>query len=535
METTSNLTEPNALRDAIAAAVELVIEMDHDLASGNVRVVPDIILWMLNRQSQQLMARVEAHGCIEALLSWLAEYAFLRDEARRILIARHYGNEPGAGCNSELSFDLDDFVDALSSNTSVAVTKEFNQHFLFVLPAAQDKEDAVRTIEWGDSDITDMSVNPWFEHGGSGSFPTATFDHCNEHRHAQMLQNPFAESREPLHLAKLWTAAILEGMDDGRHVNYWSSVYTSVLGEWLQTTSPAVADLIESNGLIADFYRDAQMYVDEMRAVERQWHRLSFPLRMLIDLNASSAQEATALIASMIDVGERGEAARDEMATLTYHMFCRRLNPARNTSKCELIKSDTDSKVIEFIRNDASSFENCYVIDASSLPEPFAEHTSEQRCIAVRLPEIRLQLLDEFARDDGLYSVVSQKDDGTECRFHLAVNRVFWMPEEQMWARMFGFQRSVPVLYVFNDVCLFAQYQFNHYADLRRVASVPYRNRDSVALSDGDWKYAAKSFTSSLKDGTQVRPAILEKVVDLTGPWTLSDWAAAVREQLGAT
>jgi hypothetical protein len=535
MKTTSNPSELKVLNDGISAAVELIVEMDHGLPSGNVRVVPDTILWMLKRQSPQLMARVEASGCIEALLSWLAEYAFLRDEARRILIARHYGNEPGAGCNSEVSFDLENFVDALSSNTSVAVTKEFNQHFVSIFPAAQDKEVAVRTIEWGDSGSGDMSVDTWFEHGGAGSFPTSTFDHCKEHRHAQMLQDPFGDTREPLHLAKLWTAATLEGMDDGRHINYWSSIYTSVLGEWLQTTSPVIADLIESNDLIVDFYREAQMYVDKMRAVERQWHMLGYPLRMLLDLNASSAEEATALIASMIDVGERGEAARDEMATLTYHMFCRRLNPARNSSKCELIKSNTDSKVIEFIRNDASSFENCYVIDSSSLPEPFAERTSEQRCIAVRLPEIRLQLLDELARDDGLYSVFSEKDDGTECRLNLAINHAFWVPEEQMWARMFGFERRIPVLYVFNDVCLFAQYQFNHYADLRRVASVPYRNRDCVALSEGDWRHGAKSFTSSLKDGKQVRPEILEKVVDLTGPTILPDWAAFAREKLGAT
>jgi hypothetical protein len=535
MKRISAPAQPNILRQAIATAVELVIEMDFGLPSGNVRVVPDTILWMLQKQSPELMARVGANSCTRTLLSWLAEYAFLRDEARRTLVARHSENEPGAGLNSEVPLGLEDFAVALSSISGPAITKEFRRHFASILWEVQDKEDALRTIEWGDADGSDMSRRACLEHDGAGLFPTSRFDHFAEHRHAQMLQDPFGDSREPLHLAKLWIAATLESMDDGRHVNFWSSVYTSVLGEWLQTTSPLIAEVIESNDLITDFYREAQTYVDKMRAVERRWHRLSYPLRGVIDQHAPSAQDATALIASMIDVGERGESARDEMATLTYRMFCRRLHPTRNTSKRELIGSGTDSKVIEFIRNNASSFENCYVIDSSSLPEPFAKRTSEQRCIAVRLPEIHLQLLDELARDDGLYSVFSKKDDGTACRLNLAVNHAFWMPEEQMWTRMFGFQQRIPVLYVFNDVCLFAQYQFNHYADLRRIADVPYRNRPEATLSDGDWGYAAKSFTSSLKDGTQVRPEILEKVVDLTGPTILPDWAAFAREKLGAT
>ncbi|WP_207005682.1 hypothetical protein [Trinickia mobilis] len=521
MNTNNGSDRQKTLKTALTVAVELVADMDRSLFSreGIVTVVPEVIVWMMKESSPELFREIDGRDLRESLVSLLDEYAALRMKAQQrfFLPAAHSTRESDCEAQRLVRITYDDLLNALSTS---AVSPEFRHVFASILPDVEEKLELIDAIPWGDEEIEDSPA--W------NVDTTPLFDHYSRHRKAEQLRDPIANSTEPLELAKIWLKSTLEAMDDGRHPYFWSTVYTSVLGEWFQTTSPSLAKSVEAAGLIPAFYDAAGSYVATMRDIERRWHRLSEPLCKLVSNRTGSADEAIEIIASMLDINARQETERIAIARQVYDMFCRRLNPERTAKSCKLFASPASNPLIEMIRQDPASWETCYLVDTSALPMPFAERVTERQCLVVRLPEARLQLLNELADDTGLTGVFSKMSDGSQRRFNLTVNHAFWAPREQLWHAIFRFRNEVPVLYLFADICILARYHFNHFVDLRRVADVPYRNWDSATLDDGEWRYAARHYQSELPDGTQVKPAILTTVTDLTSPTSLSDWTQVV-------
>ncbi|MGU7778577.1 hypothetical protein [Burkholderia sp. PU8-34] len=516
MNTNNGSGRQQTLKTALALAVELVADMDRSLSSseGIVSVVPEVIVWMMKNTSPELIREIEGSDLRESLASLLDEYAALRMRAQQILLpAAHSTCESDSEAQRLVRITYDDLLNALSTS---AVSPEFRHAFTSILPDVEEKLEMVDAIPWGDEEIED-----------SPAWDVETpplFDHYSRHGEAEQLRDPFANSTEPLELARIWLRSTLDAMDDGYHHLFWSTVYTSVLGEWFQTTSPSLAKSVEAAALVHAFYDAATSYVKTMRDIERRWHRLSEPLRELVSRRTADVDEAIEIIASMLDIHAHQETERIAIARQVYDMFCRRLNPKRMSQSCTLFRATASNALLDGIRQDSASWETGYVVDAAALPQPFAERVTARDCIVVCLPEARLRLLDELARGEGLTGVFSKMGNGSQRRFNLTVNHAFWSPREQLWPVMFRFRNEVPVLYLFADVCVLARYRFNHFVDLQRVADVPYRNWDSATLDDGDWRHAARHYVSELPDGTQVKPAILTTVTDLTTRESLSDW-----------
>lgn len=171
-------------------------------------------------------------------------------------------------------------------------------------------------------------------------------------------------------------------------------------------------------------------------------------------------------------------------------------------------------------------WETCCLVDSSGVPKPFADRIAERQCIAVRLPQKRLQLLDKLLLDPGLCSIFSRISDGTQPRVHLPVNLAFRAPKQDLWPHMFRFRAVIPVVYILEETCALVQYRFNHFADLRRVADVPARHMAAATLDEGDRRYAAAYYVSTLADGIQVKPAILTTVSKVELPSLLCEDAA---------
>ncbi|WP_207002696.1 hypothetical protein [Trinickia mobilis] len=533
MDTNTDIELLTTLEFAFLHAVELIADMDQSLSTseGLVSVVPQVVLWMLKETSPDVIAEIEESGLREPFISLLAEYAALRRTAqKRLAFSAYSNNEVELEAPLPFRITYDHLREALSLGDGDDVRPAFRNALSSILPIVQERLQMVDEISWGDEEMAGPWGDEFIEQNDEHAEPL--FDHFEAYQISEQLSAPLDNSNAPLELATIWFRSTLDSMDDGRHLHFWSTVYTSVLGEWLQLAAPFLAKSVETNGLIPAFYKAATSYVETMRDIERLWHRLSEPLRSLLSHCTVDAEEAVGIIASMLEFPEHEEAARELTARMVYAMFCRRLNPDRTTTTREPYQLLASNTVLQTIRHEAASLETCYLVDSSALPKPFEERITERQCIVVRLPEERLQLLDQLARDVGLTGLFSKMADGSQQRCNLTVNHAFWALQEQLWPMMFRFRNEVPVLYVFPEICVLVLYRFNHFVDLRRVADVPYRHWDSATLNDGEWRHAAKHYVSQLPDGTQVKPVILTKVADLTTRAPLSDWAQAMEARV---
>jgi hypothetical protein len=525
MNADCNSERQTTLETVFATAVELIAEMDKSLLSsdGMVSVVPSVVTWMMDQTSPELMTEVRKSGLQDAFSALLEEYSTLRRRTQQMLFVSHsYDSnvtEEQALLLTRITFD--DLMDALSAQGRSVVSAAFRKNFNSILPLVQEKLELIDEIPWGDEE----PVGPC---GNADTVRKPLFDHYRAYWYAVKRGDPSGYCDDLFYLATKWFWSTLERMDDGRHSHFWPTVYTSVLGEWIQTASPACAHFVERGGLISDFYGEATSYVSTMQDAELQWRRLSEPLRALLSTHTADDDEATHIIALMLDVSKRREDGRDATPRCVYEVFCRRLTADQISNTSELVQLSLSSEVIDAIRRDKASWEACYLVDSSALPKPFADRIVERQCIAVRLPQERLQLLDKLLLDRGVDSIFSRMSDGTQPRVHLTVNHAFWAPKQDLWPHMFRFREAIPVLYIFEETCALVQYRFNHFADLRRVADVPARHMAAATLDEGDWRYAAAYYVSTLADGRQVKPAILTTVEDLTTHVSLSDWPAAI-------
>ncbi|MGF6757353.1 hypothetical protein [Paraburkholderia sp. GAS42] len=530
LNTTCNSGRQDFLETAFATAVELIAEMDKSLFSsdGMVFVVPDVILWMMSKTSPDVMAKVECYGLRRELVSLLTDYAALRRGAQQTLFV------PGTHCNGDTDeqallrtrITFDDLLYALENEAGSRISATFHHAFNAILPVVEETLQGIDEILWGDEEP--VSLRKEGTHSDEDTTRAPLFDHYEEYRIVVERGDAGGYCADTLNSAILWFEETLAAMDDGRHPGFWSTVYTSILGEMLQTDSPDFAECVQRDGLIPAFYEAAASYVSTMRNVERQWSRLSEPLRALLSAHTADDDEAVDIIASMLDPGGHDGTARDLKARYVYEMFCRRLNPERTTTTCELVLSATTNAVIDRIKRDVTSWQTCYLVDAPALPEPLATRITERQCIVVRLPEDRLRLLSELTRDTGLSHIISRMSDGSQSRVSLTVNHAFWAPKPQLWPLMFRFRKAIPVLYIFESCCALVQYRFNHFVDLRRIADVPGRHIPSATLNEDDWRHAAAHYVSTLPDGRQVKPAMMTRLEDLTTYPQLSDWPSAI-------
>jgi hypothetical protein len=111
--------------------------------------------------------------------------------------------------------------------------------------------------------------------------------------------------------------------DSGSGPEFWCRIYTSVLGDWLESDMPEVAHELLETGLVAEYSTSVWAYVRQMQRVEWMWNGLSYPLRTLL-LRTRDEDVAIRLIAQVVQTHGMGEAEVPAWTTRVWNTVKRR-------------------------------------------------------------------------------------------------------------------------------------------------------------------------------------------------------------------
>lgn len=276
--------------------------------------------------------------------------------------------------------------------------------------------------------------------------------------------------------------------DDGSAWDLWQHVYTSVLGGWLEDDLPELAADLLSSGRVVEYYGEATRYLGSMREVERIWNALSPHVRSLLRCQ-TNVEFAVSIIESVVRADGTPEDEISAWASRVWEMVKRRgLRHRRHQTQHynRALVSHGTSALIERIRSDTHARKTCFVIGRQNLPAPLRSMTKERQCLAIRLPEERLQVVDDLVSSDGVTCFFSEYRGAEDVvRLELQVNPAFWCKYDQLWDLLFRFRRAIPVLYVFDTQCILVIYPFSHFSNLKEIASVRHKNRHSLSIIEG--------------------------------------------------
>jgi hypothetical protein len=318
----------------------------------------------------------------------------------------------------------------------------------------------------------------------------------------------------PLSIALRHARKQLLALDTGYDEEFWSKIYTSVVGDWLDEDHPDVAAEIVATGTVSQYFGNVWIYVKQMQEVERLWIRISRPIRTLLR-TVQNETEALQVIEHFVREDGTNDAEVAAWARRTWEMVKRR-DSALEQPTSLVTCSDEWNAEVDHIRSAFRGGSTCYVIVADALPQTLRPFTDEKSVLAVRLPERWLRaenVLAEPAHLERFYWTNSSIEDTD---LILSINRSFWCSNEYLWPQLFRFGRSVPVLFVFKNKCILARYRFNHFSDLRAVSEVSLKHLPTFEISDAQWENdrPAERCTLMLPDEPPTRPAIFTNLVN---------------------
>jgi hypothetical protein len=511
METNITRTRVLTIEASLIYSVRLLANMDSAAGFGGVRLIPEVFIWTLEQINPSLIQQLRGLDLLDRFQLRLAQYQELRTLAEPLRFENHLRAE--AEICTELQdvgyLGLHDIQYALDYGDWRPADHSARLCFGRVLRASSAMPYPVYEMA---SDLDEP-----LPFGTKGSLATGErlktlMDDTSASLNSQMT--------EPLETALEHIRRQLVANDDGRESRHWAHVYTSVLGAWLQEDMPELAAEVLAAGQAGAFFDQLARFRHCAEQVERIWNAMGKTVRALV----LRADESTAslVIAEFLRADDTAEDELPAWTSLLRNMLKRRGSAeasAKRNRTIEIVETSQTSDAAEKIRHAPNALHTCYLISCADLPESLRGTVSERQCLAVRLPEERLQDAQTLGQAPGLECFFSEETgQGKVCKTQLSVSRVFWCEYDELWPTLFRFRRAIPVLFIFDQQCILVQYPFEHFSDLRRITDVHPRYHSTVYISDGPWTdWLAKESLDSLPDGTQLKPAMLAQVIDLIG------------------
>ncbi|MEX3992678.1 hypothetical protein AB4Y35_18120 [Paraburkholderia sp. EG286A] len=491
---------------ALAEAIRLIARMDESARAGKPIIVVELIVWALTKSVPSVIEPLLESGRVESLAGLLRDYAALRPIAESNRFSNYLKGcaEAGVDYDDDGYLTPEDMRRALKSRAWGCGDPEaraaIGRALHFVLADSKDAE---------------TSGPPH-----SGANRTAPE---NTHRnHVECSSDArAADELDPVLQPALATAVAhtrreLLACDNGGVPDFWDKIYTSVLGDWLETDVPEVAAELLANGLTSEYFKSVWHYVKQMCWVERLWAGLGHHIRDLL-LREIDEVFALQLIGAVVRAGELhiDEPRADAWSRRVWQMLQRRDSRTKESADSLIVSAESNT-FLESVRSSTNGYDTGYLVDAKTLPSRFRGLTDERQVLVVRLPEDWLSALGEIESQPHLYCFYWES--GEDCRLALSINRAFWCDYDKLWLKLFKFRRFIPVLYVFGTCCIFARYRFQHFSDLRAVADVPNKRRETLDISGENWEHYPGSayWTTALPDGSHLKPTILCNLVDKT-------------------
>jgi hypothetical protein len=506
METNIARTRVMTIEASLIYSVRLLADMDSAAGLGGVRLIPEVFIWTLEQLNPSLIQQLRELDLLDRFRLRLAQYQELRALAEPLRFRNHLRAE------AEICTDLED-VGYLELHDIQYALDYGDWH-----PADRSARLCFRRVlrasgatPYPEDKMVDALGEP-LPFGTNGSFPTSEQLKTLMEDTSASLNSQMAE---PLETALKHIRRELVANDDGRESRHWAHVYTSVLGAWLQEDMPELAAEVLAAGQAEAFFDQLARFRHDAEQVEHVWNAMGKTVRALV----LRADEPTAslVIAEFLRADDTAEDELPAWTSLLRSMLKRR-GSAERSGMAAIVETRQTSDAVEQIRHAPNALHTCYLISCDDLPESLRTMVSERQCLAVRLPEERLQIAQTLSEAPGLECFFSEETGpGNVCKTQLSLSRAFWCEYKALWPALFRFRRAIPVLFIFDQQCILVQYPFEHFSDLRQITDVHPRYYSTVHISDGRWTdWLAQKSLDSLPDGTQLKPAMLQQVIDLS-------------------
>ncbi|NPT54423.1 hypothetical protein [Paraburkholderia elongata] len=505
---------------ALYYAVRLLARMDSYAGHGNAFLAPEVSVWMLEQIKPSLMKPLHEVGKIGELIRLLHHYNSLRETAEEMRHRDFYENSP----TDEID---DDFL------TLHAVARALARGIWKCDDNTASKSIKLVMHDWTlrhqDEQTPWEPPMRWVD--VLAKFAPGT--HLPRVLKADLETSDAIDTRLTPVLSTALTHArqqLLACDSSGYHA-FWNKVYNFALGEWLTVDLPEVAAQILANKSSGLYFDSIGAYVLQMRVAERFWRGLTAPVRALL-LGMNDEPEALRLIGVNVRAGGIQESEAVACATRIWKMLKRRAT-AGDELASELAYSNEPNAVVESIRADQNSNTNFYLIDIDALPHSLRHLTDERYCLVVRLPEQWLGAKNALATQSGVHCFAVPNDR----KLSLSIGCAFVCNFDKLWPDLFRFRRSIPVLHVFENQCILAFHQFNHFADLRelnrQVATRGFRHAMSKHEHPGSDVLLDEDSTTNLANASRPVPAFFDNFVDFSTPLDKSLSEAYLAENPG--
>jgi hypothetical protein len=509
METNAARTRVKLIEESLVYVVRLLAQMDSTAGFGGVVLIPDVFTWMLEQTNPAFIHKLSTLDLLDTFKRRLAQYQELRAIAEPLRFDNHLRAE------RDMCTELQDFGYLALSDIQYALDygdwrpddRSARLCFVRVLRTA-------RVMPFPEDEmVTDLGIPqrfcatrtlPDMEHLGP---PVEDVSASLDPRLPGTLEPALEHIRRELVVS-----------DDGRAARHWAHIYTSILGGWLQEDLPEQVATVLAGGHVEAFFDELAQFRHQMEQVERIWNAMGETVRALV----LRADEPTAslVIAEFVRADDTDEDEVSAWTSLLRNMVKRR-GAAESSDEHEktsdIVETHETSAVLEKIRSASSTQTTAYLISRVDLPESHRKTVHEQQCLAVRLPEERLEITASLSQAVGLECFYSERTGPNKvCETHLSIGRAFWCKYEALWPILFRFRRAIPVLFVFERQCILVQYPFEHFSDLRKIVDDRIYRR-TVNISDGPWTTSlAQERLDTLPDGKKLKPSMLDQVVDLS-------------------
>ncbi|MFM0031767.1 hypothetical protein PQR70_36720 [Paraburkholderia madseniana] len=329
----------------------------------------------------------------------------------------------------------------------------------------------------------------------------------------------FSSDGTPISDALMHVENVLTAMDDGRRVDFWANVYTQKLGEWLEQDLPEIAFQLATETDSGMFFGRTLDYVREMQSVESHWHRLGEVLRAILLGPLCTPGQVYELIPRFLEAGVEPYMDEEEYDAVHIERLWQMMLLRKNAPVCDgravTFACDESSDAVDSIREDSRNHSTAYLIDATALPERLVRMVGERQCLALTVPEERLELIEHLSAQHYVARFEFESADKMGITHHLAVNHSFWCPYDDLWPLLFAFREHIPILYIFEETCLLVTYRFRHFVTLRGLDDL---TRHTMPCYDADTEThdgQLPSYICRLADGTTIRPKIIEQIQDV--------------------
>lgn len=492
---------------ALTAAVRLIADMDKSARPQRPIVVPELVIWALEKLEPSLILPLVGSGQLEDLLNILSHYAALVPiaESRRFDAYLKGCAEACVDYNDDGYLTPADMKSTLQSGKWKCSERAAYNTIARVLRYVVAREGDAPRPSYPD-------LNP--------DMPPAQYTHHRSATRAilaSVADELDSDLQPTLATAVAHARRELVACDDGSDPGFWGKVYTFAVGDWLESDMPDVATNLLAKGLATEYFQSVRAYVRQMQSAEHLWNGLGHHVRELLRLETDEAQ-VLQLIATVVNAGGL-HIAEDEVGAWSkrvWHMVQRRDSRVEEGFD-SLVLSGEINALVDSVRGCTDGYDTCYLVDTTTLPSSFHDLTNERHALVTRLPEPWLSVIGELKEQPGFECFFWERGSNAG-RLALSISRAFWFDYSKMWPRMTRFRRSIPVLYVFQECCVFVRYRFRHFSDLRAIADVPHKRRWSLDISGGNWNRDSEAFsrTTALPDGTRIRPSIRVNVSDMT-------------------